>query len=114
MNEILTRLTIFKNTKMITEEDEKRLIECYNYLVANNCKDEEKLNGLLTHIVMMVVRTNKKEQLECLNQEVIDQIQNNQHYAAAMGLLEQLKQMFEISKNEEAYILLHLCNLLGE
>jgi transcriptional antiterminator len=116
--ELDIRLNILKDAGQISKETYDALIRVIEMFKNkwNVLLTEENGAMLVTHLSVALERIKKKEVVEGIDSKAYEEIKNHCEYEKCKKVLEDITKeiVIEIPKNEETFIMLHLCALFEE
>jgi transcriptional regulatory protein LevR len=116
--ELDIRLQILKDAGQISEEvfeSLKTVIKMFkdNWDIALT---EENGAMLITHLSVAMKRIKEGQVIEGIDSEIYEQIESNENFSKSKQIFQDIIKSanIEIPKNEETFIMMHLCTLLQE
>lgn len=111
------KLSILKESNVITEETKQFVLSVSKYLMDNQVIDnEEHLDMFLTHLAMADARQRKNEPVTGMDELILTQIQNDEKLDQSKKLWEELSQYSttEFSTDELWFVYMHIINILNK
>lgn len=115
--DIMERINIMKQCNLVDENGYKDLLtvvkvfsEDFNFKIT-----EENGSVMITHLGAAIKRLEGEEQITPLGPEILKQAEEQPCYKTAVKILNKLRKelICKLPKDEEDFMLVHICNTLG-
>lgn len=113
---IKDRINVLVQFDFLSQEEAEKLI-CWVAMLNETFGlniSEENGGTLITHLASMLKRSKGNETITAMDPSIYDQLRELSVFEKALQLYSQLNISFNIPKEEEDYVMLHLCNLLQQ